>query len=246
MDNIKTGDIFSLGKSRLACGDACDAPRSQKLVDDKKVSLILLWFYLPLVYEILYAKLFTSRHVLLLTIPLIILAGYGFSLIWEKKKMLGIILGGVSLVWCLYYNSILLTNPQSYPSLFLGKAQSDATQYMYGYSSGYGVEEAINYLEQQAANQRIIVLIRDDHGNPEDAIVAYLDYRNNFIVAPMSDPTADVQIVFQKVGTTIPVYFIARGGYNAGLEKHFAYEKKFAKPNDIEYVGVARLKPLTQ
>jgi hypothetical protein len=212
-------------------------------IKQKKSLIVLLWFFLPLIYEILYAKLFTSRHVLLLTIPLFVFAGYGFSILWEKKWLWAGTLGVLILGWALYYNCILLTSPQKYPSLFVDIAQADASQYVYGYSSGYGVKEAVDYLKQQATTQRIIVLIRNDHGNPEDAIVAYLDYNPEFIVVPMSDPLANVPVVFQKVGTSIPVYFVARGNYNAGLEKYFASEKIFAKPNDKEFVGVALLKP---
>jgi 4-amino-4-deoxy-L-arabinose transferase-like glycosyltransferase len=210
----------------------------------KKFWLVLLWFYLPLIYEILFAKLFASRHVLLLTIPLLILAGYGYSLLWQKKRVLAIVLGIFILGWALYDTGVLITSPQKYPSLFADKALGDASQYVYGFPSGYGVEEAVTYLGQKAQTQRIIVLIRNDHGNPEDAMVAYLDYKPEFIIVPMNDPLANVPVVFQKVGTSIPVYFVTRGAYNAGLEKYFASEVKFAKPNDKEFVGVALLKPL--
>lgn len=212
----------------------------------RKVWLVLLWLLLPMLYEVLYAKLFTSRHTLLLTIPLLIMAGYGLSRLWEKKRIAAYGVLAVFLVWSLYIDSILFTNPQQYPSLFLGAAKSDATQYVHGFSSGYGVLEAVNYLEQKAQNNRIIVLIRDDHGNPEDAMVAYLDYKSNIIILPMDDPQADVPIVFKKIGTSIPVYFVSRGAYYAGLEKYFANEKRFLKPHDTEFVGVEQLKPPPQ
>lgn len=212
---------------------------------EKKVQSILLWLFLPMLYEILYAKLFTSRHTLLLTIPLFILAGYGLSTLWQKRKIFAYVILGICLIWSLSYDFVLMTNPQQYPSLFLGSAENDATQYVHGFSSGYGVLEAVNYLEEQAQNNRIIVLIRDDHGNPEDAMVAYLDYKSNIIILPMDNPQADVPIVFKKIGTTsIPVYFVSRGAYYAGLEKYFASEKRFLKPYDTEFVGVERLKPL--
>ncbi len=41
MNTIETNAIFSLGANRLACGDACDTQLVQKLIGDKKVSLIL-------------------------------------------------------------------------------------------------------------------------------------------------------------------------------------------------------------
>jgi Zn-dependent protease with chaperone function len=210
------------------------------LYKQKKVWFVQLWFYLPLVYEILYAKLFTSRQALLLTIPLLILAGYGFVQLWQNKRVVAAVLGVCIIAWSLYDTSVLLTSPQQYPSLFADRARGDANQYVYGFSSGYGVQEAVDYLEQEAVTQRIVVLFRNDHGNPEDAVVAYLDYQPNVILVPMNDPAADAPVVLQKVGTAAPIYFVSRGGYNAGLEKYFVSEKIFKKPNDQEFVGVAR------
>jgi len=209
---------------------------------NKKLWIVLLWFFLPMLYEILYAKLFTSRHTLLLTIPLFIFAGYGFSRLWDQRKLAAYGLLGIFLIWSVYSDGILFTNPQHYPSLFLGAAKDDATQYVHGFSSGYGVLDAITYLEGKAQTNRIIVLIRDDHGNPEDAMVAYLDYKSNIIILPMDNPQVDVPLVFKKIGTSIPIYFVSRGAYYAGLEKYFANEKKFLKPNDAEFVGVEQLK----
>jgi 4-amino-4-deoxy-L-arabinose transferase-like glycosyltransferase len=210
---------------------------------DKKLWLVALWFYLPFVYEVLYAKLFTARQALLLTIPLFVFAGYGFSLLIERKKMIGIILGVCIFVWSLFDISILLTSPQQYQNLFADRASGDMSQYVHGFSSGYGVKEAIDYLEQASQTQRIVVLIRNDHGNPEDAMVAYLSNKPTILMGLMNNPTVDVPQVFAQVGTSIPVYYVARGGYNAGLEKYFVSEKIFAKPDDKEYVGVALLKP---
>lgn len=210
----------------------------------KKLLLVLLWLIPPMLYEVLYAKLFTSRHTLLLTVPLFILAAYGLSKLWVKKRKAAYGVLGIFLIWSLYIDSFLFTNPQLYPSLFFGPAKNDATQYVYSFSSGYGVLEAVNYLERLAQNNRIIVLIRDDHGNPEDAMVAYLDYKSNIIILPMDNPQADVEFVLKKVGNSIPVYFVSRGAYYAGLEKYFADEKRFLKPHDVEFVGVERLRPL--
>lgn len=212
----------------------------------KKLWFVFLWFYLPLVYEILYAKLFTSRHVLLLTVPLLILAGYGLSLLWQRKKIFGAAVGIIIFLWSLYDCGILVTNPQQYPSLFIEKAATDADQYVHGYPSGYGVLEAINYVQQQAASQRIIVIIRNDHGNPEDAVVAYLDYKPNIILLPLGNPSAAIDSVFKQVGTSIPVYFVARGNNNGGLEKYFGEKKIFTKPNDQDFVDVVKLQPLRQ
>lgn len=211
----------------------------------KNILLLLLWFYLPFVYEMLYDKLFASRHVLLLTVPLFIFAGYGMEKLWQKRQIAAFLLGVVILAWTLFSDFVMISSPQQYASLFVDRAYIDMRGYSHGWPSGYGIPEAVNYLKQQARTQRIIVVIRNDHGNPEDAIVAYLDYQPRIILVVSNNPRGDVQFIFQKIGTSIPVYFVSRGAYYAGLEKYFAAKKEFMIPNDEDhgFVGVIRLKP---
>jgi len=208
----------------------------------KKIWMVFLWFYLPLVYEVLYAKLFTSRHVLLLTVPLFILAGYGLTLLMQKKKIIAMLLGSCIFIWAIYIDSVLLVSPQQYPQLFLGIAKRDALQYVQGYSSGYGVFQAVQFLQNEAEKQHIVVYIRNDHGNPEDAIVMYLDYQPNITVFPLNEATIDSDI---SKGlhefSNYPQYFVSRGGYYAGLEKYFVHEKRFLKPDGVDFVGVEQL-----
>ncbi|MGH7203538.1 MAG: ArnT family glycosyltransferase, partial [Candidatus Levyibacteriota bacterium] len=206
----------------------------------KEMWLVSIWLLVPLVYEILYAKLFTSRHALLLVIPLLIFAAFGWYHLLRKNKAIAYSFVGLILLWSSVYNFRLLTDPQTYPSLYAGPARVDLEPYVYGFSSGYGVLDAIVYLQQQSTQQHIVVLVRNDHGNPEDAVIGYLIYNPNISVVPIHDATQLPQ-VFSQIDTSVPVYFVSRGAYYAGMEKYFANQKKFLKPSDTEFVGVELL-----
>lgn len=202
----------------------------------KKDITTLLWFAAPLGYEVVFGKLFSDRHILLATIPLFVYLGFAVDELLRYKKTLGYALLALVIIPCIYYNYFFLTKPLGIPSYMPQAA------YTSGFASGYGVEEAINYLKEKASNQPIVVVLRNDHGNPEDAVVAYLNYEKNITVQPLNDPLNQIESVFQLVPENIPVYFVSRGGYYAGIEKYFKDEVTFEKPNnDPEYVGVQLL-----
>jgi hypothetical protein len=205
----------------------------------KRLILPLAWFILPFLYEVLYAKLFTSRQGFSLIIPLVILAGYGLAFLTAKNKRVAYGVLGIVVISCLYFDSVLLMEPSKFPSLFPGQAKADLDAYVQGFSSGYGVQEAIIYLQLQAKQQPITVIIRNDHGNPEDAIVGYLHYYKNIKVIPLNDPQSQIDEVFKQTDT--PVYSVSRGPYYAGLESYFVEQKRFGQRNNDEFVGVQRL-----
>jgi hypothetical protein len=207
----------------------------------KKLYLTGMWLVVPFVYEILYAKLFTSRHVLLLTVPLFIFAGYGMWKLLQKQRVAGIMVLFILVGWCLFYDLRLITSVRTFPDMFVGSAMGDISQYISGASSGYGVQEAISYLRQAAASRDIIVMIRNDHGNPEDAVVAYMGYADHARVLAFIDPS-QVEQIFQKTPHDTPIYYVTRSNYYGGLEKYITSEKRFYKPDSKEFVGVSVLK----
>ncbi len=210
------------------------------VVDKKKLYMLpVVWFVIPFFYEVLYAKLFTSRQAFSLIIPLLILAGYGLARLWMRHKTAGYAALGIIVAVSLYVDSVLLSNPPAFPSLFPGQTKADLDAYVQGFSSGYGVQEAISYLQLQAKQQPITVVIRNDHGNPEDAIVGYLHYQKNTKVIPLNDPQSQIGEVFKQTDT--PVYSVSRGPYYAGLESYFIEEKRFEQRSNDEFVGVQRL-----
>lgn len=205
-----------------------------------KYFFIFLWFLLPMLYEIFFAKLFTSRHILILTIPLVIFTGWAVSdLVNSKRKLASLILVGI-IFFSMIGNYFILFKPSKISAFMPSKYKGDVDQYLRGFSSGYGVVEAINYIKEISAKENITVIIRNDHGNPEDAVVAYLAYNQNIRLILISDVKDFEQINSQQdLGNA---FFVSRGAYFAGMEKYLSDEKKFLKPEKNEFVGVYRVK----
>ncbi len=209
--------------------------------DLKNSYLIYLWFLLPFFYEVALGKTLTSRHVLLLTIPLIILAGAYLSKITNKIYLYTVL--GIFILVSLFYNSVLYLSPQKLPEFYASRAKADLIQYFYGFSSGYGVIGAVNYLKNLSKDQQIVVIVRNDFGNPEDAIVGFLHYEPNTLVIALNTSDQEqfktiLESLIKESGGRYPVYFVSRGDYFAGADKYFKDKKIFQKPNDREFVGV--------
>lgn len=206
--------------------------------------ILLLWFLLPLLYMILYLRMPTSRYFLIFSVPSVIFAGIFISSSVSYKKLLGIACLSLTIFICVIYDTFIYFNPLGFSNLFLEPAKSDISGYFHGFASGYGVNEAINYLKEEARAKLIIVIIRNDSGNPEDAIAAYLYYNYpNIKVLPINEPDLkNYDLLKNNLPKDIPIYFVSRGAYYVGLEKYFVSEKKFLKPNDSEFVGVQKLK----
>lgn len=211
---------------------------------NSKLMLVLLWFTLPFLYIVFYAKLLTSRHVLFLTIPLLIFASFGLYHIWQKRSTLSYFLVNIVIILSLFYHFFIWFQPEKLPSFFPKIIRNDIGQYVSGFSSGYGVLEAINYLKNISMSSDIIVFIRNDHGNPEDAVVAYFNYDPRIQIVLLSEEKVasdTLKEVVRQTGNDQKIYFVSRGAFYAGLEKYFLSEKKFRKKDGEDFVGVQEL-----
>ena len=211
-----------------------------KNIKNLKYLFIMFWLIIPLIYEILYAKLFSGRHILLLTIPLIFFAAWTLYYLSKKRKQLFIFSLSVVLLVSLFYNFLIIFKPYELKNYYLSHAREDIESYFSGFASGYGVIESINYLKELSRRNPIIVMTRNDHGNPEDAVVAYLTYEPNITVVLVSSADQARQ-VYDQVDGARDIYFVTRGAYYLGLENNLKNEKKFLKPDGKDFVGVYKL-----
>ncbi len=201
---------------------------------------VIVWIIFPLFYEIFYAKLLTSRHVLVLAIPIYVLAGCCISKLLQRSSKIGYLMLIMIFLWGALYDLVLVTNPIHYQDLYILNSKNDLSGYFTGFSSGYAVDDAIKYLRKQMLIQPITVVMHNDHGNPEDAVVAYLNYSKNIEILLITDKSEITGLMNKSVR---PLYFVSRGGYSMGLEKNLKSGMIFKKPKDSEYIGVYLLKP---
>ncbi len=200
--------------------------------------LLGMWFGLPVVLMILVTRDITSRYIVWTLPLLLIVAGVGLGRVYLKNKLLGMgmaLLLAIEAVW-------LGVWPLNFYQTFsnLSPIKRDLSQYFEGFSSGYGVKEAADFLKRRSKVRPGVVFVRNDTGNPEGAMFVYLDKATNLRVYYLDLLPAFVRNKqFRESG--LAVYFVSRGGQYAGMESVLKELARFKKPLDEEFVGVYEL-----
>jgi hypothetical protein len=107
-----------------------------------------------------------------------------------------------------------------------------------GWTSGYGITEAVNYLKSKAENKEITVLVRSATGNPEDAVLVYLRKHKNINTDYLGDSVCSGQVKQDLKRFKEPIYFVSRDREYGGNEPCLNEEIKFFKPDGKSFVGV--------
>jgi hypothetical protein len=204
-----------------------------KLWKIKTVRVLFGWAVMPIVLEIVMLTSFSARYLIYITVPVILLAG------WILIKLSnGIRLAILSI--SIFIAFIAAWSPLAYYRLLtpLPYAHTDFGQYVTGWTSGYGVQEAIHVLVKQSETKQIITFIRFDGGNPEDAVLSYMQ-RARIPAAHVSQIDA---VAKHPTLSRFPWYFVSRGTQLAGLENRLTLIAKFPKPTGDEFVGVYEIK----
>jgi hypothetical protein len=204
---------------------------------EKTFQIFFLFIFCPVFILIFLARSLTVRY-LSMIFPLMGLIAFIPFLKLDKLRRIVL---WVVIILNIYTSYALLFRPiEYYKSLsILPFVQSDFSQYVSGFSSGYGVYEAYKYLENYSGSERGIVLVRNDSGNPEDAIYIFARFNNNLVILPVEY----LNLVRQTTGNGHKYYYISRGPQYAGIENELSKLAVFTKPVGDEFVGVYEVRP---
>lgn len=211
----------------------------RKLSKEKKI--FLLFFFIAIFLEIIGGKTQSQRYLVSFLPFLVIPASYVFALLWKDniaKK--GIVL--FSFVLPIMVSTVLLFHPETY--ILTGNTISGYADigYVRGQTSGYGINEVMQYIKSQSKGQPAMVLFALNIGNPESAVDVYAQKSPN--LAPMH---IDAQLFpdiekYQCATSDYPVYFITREDQLAGMNRFFVLEKAFYQPDRAYSVRIYTLK----
>ncbi len=199
----------------------------------REVQLLAVWVFGPVL--IVYALLtsLTARYIVATSVPLLMVAAY-----WISNQKNTIVRYG-SIVSVAIAGVLLSVAPLSFYRVLqpLPAAQLDFGQYVMSWQSGWGISEAVAYLARESVKQPIVVFVRLDSGNPEDAVLSYMTRAH----IPVFYLDEIKQVLNYGVLNNRPWYFVSRGNQYGGLEKYMTLLTKFKKPLDDEFVGVYRI-----
>ncbi|HSW97101.1 MAG TPA: glycosyltransferase family 39 protein [Candidatus Saccharimonadales bacterium] len=173
----------------------------------KEKVLLCAWFIFPFIALAFFGKVIYPRFILFMTIPILVLGAYALFILMNKIKQTGlkILLALIFVSMFLVNDFFILTN---FPRAFI--ASGDQDQLYYGWSSGVGVQQTVDYLQEQAKHGKIYVGTEGTFGLMPYALQIYLDKNPNIMTQgfwPMeSIPPKELTDASKKMPTYIIFY----------------------------------------
>lgn len=205
------------------------------LMKRSRVTGILLWMVVvPIVLIIFISRSIHGRYVFFTLPPLLAIASVFLS---QHKKLRIITLATMAML-----SAMLIVDPVRYFHLFpkISVYGTESWQYVDGWPSGYGVREALSYVDVSRGGRRAFIAVRWDSGNPEDTVLLYGPRFPGIVVGNLDDRLSSYQSIVDAVHS-IPVYFITRSGQLGNFRGDRMLLKQFPKPSGSEVVETYRL-----
>jgi 4-amino-4-deoxy-L-arabinose transferase-like glycosyltransferase len=153
----------------------------------KEKVLLLLYFVLPFVALALFGKVIYPRFIFFMSLMLLPLAGWGLnylSVFIQKKINLSVdkifYPVVITIIFILYPSFVsfqFVYSPINAPI-----ANADRTQYLNGWSAGWGVKESIAFFEKQAKTRKIFIATEGTFGLLPEAMEMYLVQNKNITI----------------------------------------------------------------
>lgn len=205
-------------------------------------SFLSLWFLLPFLAALIFSRQPNSRYIVLIIPFLVLLVGQTLKFL-EKRKIVFLVALVLIILPCLFYDLLQLIKPERY-FYFFPQNQAiliDKSQYVTNWTSGYGIEPVVDYLNQASKEEKILVGVRLDSGNPESAIFVYLE-RNpkiDLFYYPLDQPSIKLLI---STDFLYQSFVVTRDNQMGGMEDYLEEINKFYKPESENYVGLYLVK----
>ncbi len=152
------------------------------LFNHQKPNLVLLWFIFPLVTNMVFAKVFTARYILFTIPPLIIIFSFGIYYFFQEsygyfknrilQSTIVAIFFSLNIFW-IYHFSV-----KPFESII----PPTESGYITGWTSGWGIKEASQYLQQRSKVANVIVGTEGYFGTLPDGLQVYTDGVKNLTV----------------------------------------------------------------
>lgn len=200
------------------------------------------WITIDLCIFILFVKSPQPRYLISLT-PLLVIPA---SILIEniiKHKYLNLSI--IPLLLCgIFYTIIQIFYPVSYFSLQNNLTRFSDIGYINGWTSGYGINEAISYLERESVDNQIDVRVIGVSGNPDDAAFIYLRNKKNIKIqyAGLICHAPYIEQLKKQKPAPPPIYLLTRDNFLGVNHKCMIVHKKLYKPDKKNYIGIYKVR----
>ena len=209
----------------------------------KSQIIFLCYFITALLAATLLVKVPSDRYLVSFLPFVVIPVAYLLLICFNKQKILGVLFSLMifSIPFCL--TILQLINPPFYLIKTLPYASLVNSAYLQGFTSGYGINETVDYFKSISKNKVIIVGIGENTGNPESALISYFNQSANVKVVYFAPELFPMKISdYDCLHLDTPLYFVARDEQQVGLEKFLHKLKTVKNPYGKNTIGIYTLR----
>lgn len=192
----------------------------------RKKFLLFLWFLSPFIALALFGKVLYPRFIFFMVLPLLVLAASSLTKLTEivKNKIILITLFILFVFYPIYVDYQILFKPaEAYIPM------SDKGQYIISWPAGIGIKEVVNFLKEEAKNQKIVVATEGTFGMFPASLELYL-WDNKNVEIKGYWPVREIPPELIEKAQSMAVYFVfnetRKFPQNWPLELVAVYEKE--------------------
>lgn len=216
-----------------------------KIIKDKnKNPLILLCFLgVSFLMSTLVTRIISDRYIVSFMPFVCIFAGYFVYYVLHKNKYVGFLLFLVLLLSAGVFTFTQITNPPLYLKTVAKLTKYSQLVYLQGITAGYGIDETVSFIKEEAQDKPLFVGVAENTGNPESAMVVYFNKDKNIKTAYFDAKLIGIDLSsYDCLSFGMPFIFVSRYDQQAGLDKFLVKIKTINNPYGGNYIGIYRPK----
>jgi len=206
-------------------------------------NLFFCFFLCAFLVTTFLARITTDRYLISFLPFLVIPAAYLISLLITKNKVFGIFLTLLVLIIPFGFTTFQVADPANYLQAFEKITYFGNSSYLRGFTAGYGVDQTVSYFKNISKQNKILVTVAENTGNPESAIIVYFNKSSTVQVVYMDGRLFGSALsAYDCLASDIPLYFVARDEQLVGLDKYLQKFKTIKNPYGPNTIGIYILK----
>jgi hypothetical protein len=215
-----------------------------KSIKNKEINKLYLFIYVlsGWLFIVILSRSVIPRHVVSFLPLILIFVSDSVLNLYKRVKFWSIIILALIIIPFVTLSFLLVISPITYFNILDNTSHfSLKKEYVTYWSSGYGIEEVVNFLKNETKITPAIIGVRLDAGNPENAIIAYFQSSKKAIPTYLDARMFENFNNYDCINSKLPVFFISRDNQLAGLDKHLEEIKKVYKPEGKHYTGIYKV-----
>ena len=204
--------------------------------------ILAAWFILGIAFETVLGKNPSQRYLVSFLPAAVIFASY-FLYNFSKNKIVILMSSFVVFSIPIALSLLLIFKPVTYIQELSKITKFSELEYIEGQTSGFGVKETLDYVKNIKTDKKKFISVALNAGNPESAILAYLDREKAIGNGYLDSKLLGEQIKgIDCLISNYDNYFISRDDELAGLNKYLEKVHEVKKPYGKNYIGIYKFR----